>query len=170
MLRGFDVGLLTALAVALVHGIAWSIAGLTFGLLAVAVGGGWLIGYAIKQGVAGQRARALAAAASDADRAATAVDPYASAPYQPPPRGMSTMAALLALMTYIVGSFVAFAIVQLQVGEGALLDRLTPANFGAFMNALIDPPLLQSAVLAAYVVIAWLSARPSLPRQARNRR
>lgn len=151
MLRGFDLGILAVLGVALAHGVAWSIVGLTFGMVAVGVAGGWVIGHALKM------------------RSDTPPElpppPPADAPAEPAhPRRSPALAALLALMAYVVGSFVAFAIVQLAEGQGALLERLTPANFGAFMESLLDPPLLQLAVLASYVVVAWLTARPSRAR------
>ena len=138
MLRRFGYALLVVLGVSLAHGVGWSMVGLTFGMVAVAVGGGWLIGYALKRADAG----------SDQSR----------------PRRLPALAALLGLLAYILGSFVAFAIVQLSEGQGGLLDRLSPANFGAFMQSLFEPPLLQLAVLAAYVIVAWFSARPGSPR------
>lgn len=165
MLRGFDNGLLAALGVALVHGIAWSVVELTFGLLVVGLAGGWLIGYAVRQGVATYQERRL----EQAQAGEGAPDPTASR-WLPPPRGMSTMAAALGAMAWFVGSYVAFAIVQIAVGQGDLLGRLMPANFAPFMTSLLDPPTLQAAVLAAYVVVAAWSARPRVPKQAAPRR
>ncbi|HEY7598760.1 MAG TPA: hypothetical protein VH741_02445, partial [Candidatus Limnocylindrales bacterium] len=57
MLRGFDYGLLAMLGVAGIYGLGWSILALSWGLIAVGLGGGWLIGVAVREGV-GRSARA----------------------------------------------------------------------------------------------------------------
>lgn len=162
LLRAFDYGLLTTLGVATVYGIAWAVLALSWGLLAVALGGGWLIGAAIKRGVASKSA---ASTAQDLESAAESAMPAST-------RGMSTLGALFGAMAWIVGSFVAFAIVQLVTGSGALLDRLTPDNFAAHMSSTLqlEPTWLQPAVLAALVVTGWLMARPRWRRPLAARR
>jgi hypothetical protein len=142
MRRALAYGLLAMLGAALVHGVAWWM-GLTFGLLAVAIGGGWLIGYAVRTGAPGSST---------------------------PPATASTAAALLGAVAFVLGSFVAFVIVQLTTGAGALADRLSVDKLGAFAGALFDPPLLQGAVLVAYVVMGWLKARPVPAPAERNSR
>jgi hypothetical protein len=157
VLRGFDYGLLAMLGVAVVYGVAWSIVALSLGLLAVAIGGGWVIGAAIRRGVA-SRAAGAQSVADEAD----------VSPIPPSTRGMSTLGALLGAGAWMLGSFVAFAIVQLTQGSGGLLERLTPDRFAEHMTATLqlEPTLLQPAVLAAFVAVAWLTARPELPRPA----
>jgi hypothetical protein len=73
------------------------------------------------------------------------------------------LAVALAAGTWVLGSVVAFVIVQLRTGQGDLLDRLSAANFSAFMGGLLEPPLLQLAVFGAYVIVAWITTRPRRP-------
>jgi hypothetical protein len=152
VLRAYDYGLLTMLLVALAYGLLWSVVGLGFGLVAIGAIGGWLIGYNVKRGVLAmhERERRQTTLASDESL------------YQPWPRGTSTLAALLGLMAWIVGAFVAFVVVQLVEGTGPLLERLTPGNFGAYLTAVLeagDMQLIQSAALAAFIFVGWVSAR-----------
>ena len=81
---------------------------------------------------------------------------------------MSTLGALLGAMAWLLGSFVAFAIVVLidPAGSGPLFDRLALAKFADYMTATVqvEPTWLQPAILAAFIVAGWMSARPKLPR------
>jgi hypothetical protein len=171
VLRGFDYGLLAMLATAVVYGVAWSVVALTWGLIAIGFAGGWFIGTAVREGVAA-KARADARGA-DTDTAESASDATASAdeaPVQTGRAGMSSLGALLGAMAWIVGSFVAFAIGQLTGGSaGGVLD---PERFAAFMASALqlEPTWLQPAVLAAFVVAGWYTARPRLPRRAAAKR
>ena len=160
MLRAFAYGLLTSLGVAAVYGVAWAVLALSWGLLAVALGGGWLIAAAIRRGVASQSA---VWTVQDIESAAESASPTST-------RGMSTVGALFGAMAWIVGSFVAFAIVQLATGSGALLDRLTPDKFAAHMSSTLqlEPTWLQPAVLAVFVITSWLVARPTWQLPARR--
>lgn len=155
MLRAYGYGLAAVGGVAIAHGICWSVIELTYGMLAVAVAGGWLIGHAVKQGLA-------AGSSGPAGEPAPAAEPASSA--------LPAIAALLGVLAWLLGSYVAFAIVQLRVGQGDLFDRLMPGNFGPFLGSLLDPPALQLLVLAAYVVVAGLTARPGRPRPAQLQR
>lgn len=143
MLRGLGSGLMAMIGVGVVHGVAWWL-GITFGLIVVGIAGGWLIGRALRARAAGPEAE---------------------------PRRLQLVGALLGAGAYVVGSLVAFVIVQLSQGQGDLIGRLAPANLAAFMGSLFDLPLVQAATLAAYVVVAWATARsdrsrrPAQPRE-----
>jgi hypothetical protein len=132
VLRALASGLLAVAGVGLVYGVGWAI-GLTWGLIAVAVGGGWFIGYALRRGATGSAARALA-----------------------------PLGALLGGLAWLVGGVSAFAFVQLTTGSGPLLDRLAPGKLlDHFAAALaLDPQVLQPIVLATFVIVGWFSARP----------
>lgn len=160
MLRRFDYGLVTTLGVALLYGLLYGLVQLSWGLVAVGLFGGWLIGVAIRRGVA----TALLRQYSDESA------PEGGSVRRPWPRGTTTMGVLFGLLAWFVGNYVAFALIQLIEGAGPPLERLTPGNFAAFMSAISDPPLLQAAILAAFVVVAGYSARAPVPKPPRGKR
>ncbi|HEY7598593.1 MAG TPA: hypothetical protein VH741_01610, partial [Candidatus Limnocylindrales bacterium] len=150
-----------------IYGLGWSILALSWGLIAVGLGGGWLIGVAVREGV-GRSARAKvgwAAGGGSATGAGSATSDEDARPTYVSVRGMSTLGALLGAGAWIVGSYVAFAVVQLAEGGAGLLD---PARFGEFMTAALqlEPTWLQPAVLAGFVVAGWIGARSRPPRPA----
>jgi len=158
VLRGFDYGLAAMLGIAIVYGVAWSVVALTWGLIAIGVGGGWLVGVAVREGAT--RGRRAEAARNGADTIDEEDRPVAA-----PTRGLSTLGALLGAGAWVAGSYVAFAIIQLIEGSGSLFD---PGKLAEFMTASlqVEPTWLQPAVLAGFVVGGWIGARPRHPRPA----
>jgi signal transduction histidine kinase len=133
MARALGLALGATLAVAAGYGALWLIA--SWGLVVVGAFGGWLIGVAVARGLAGQ---------------------HSSSTW---PRGASTVAAALGMFAWLLGTYVAFTIVQLFEGSGALLDRLGPSHFMANLAAIADPPWMQLAILAAFGLGAAYGAR-----------
>ena len=161
MLRAFDLGLVTALVMAVAYGVLWSVVELSWGLIAVGLIGGWAIGGAVKRGVISALLQRYPQEAA----------PEGGSVHRPWPRGTSTLAGLLGLLAWIVGTYVSFAIVALREGSGELLERLSPGNFAGYLNAIADQQLLQAAILAAFIVLAAYTARqPRLDLGERKRR
>jgi uncharacterized protein YjeT (DUF2065 family) len=168
VLRGSGYGLAATLIVAVLYGVLYGVVQLSLGLIAVAVFGGWLIGTAVRRGVLARRA--------PQPSAGPAAGPPAESRSgeRPWPNGTSITAALLGLAAWIAGLYIAFAFTQLMEGTGPFAERLSPANFAGFIDALLAAPdqqLIQVAVVAALLVVGAYSARaPAPPPTTRRQR
>lgn len=139
MLRAIGFGLLATLGMAVVYGVAWGVIALSWGLLAVGVGGGWLVGAAVREGV-----RRSAAEQPSDGRPSVGLAPL--------------LAAILGAGAWLIGSYIAYALVQVAEGGVGLLD---PGRFVSHVAAALqlEPTWLQPAVLLAFVVVAGFTAR-----------
>lgn len=136
-LRSYDLGLLSALGVALAYGVSAQIFGLSWGLIAVGFVGGIVIGGAVSRGAWQGR-------------------PHVTL------RRIQVMAVLIALGSWIVGLFVAYVIGQALLPEAAtpLLERLSFGRFSDYFVGLDEQiRFVHAASLAAMVFMAWRGAR-----------
>jgi hypothetical protein len=138
-LSGFDHGLLAALVSALAYGVLVYPIGLTWGLVAAGVAGGWLIGRAVSHG-------AWKHASPRRERSVTYI------------------AVFLAIAVWPVGMFISYLISQLLI-EGAtqpLLERVTAEGFGNYLTGIYGVYHLLSVVGLA--IMAWRTTRPAVQR------
>jgi hypothetical protein len=129
----FDWGVLATAGVALAYGILTYPIGLTWGLIAAGVVGGWVIGRAVARGAWG---------GSDAE-------PHA------PDRRVRAWAAALGLLAWVGGLLVAYAASGLLFPEAhiPLTERIS------FLDYLVETYSFQhSASALALALIAWRSA------------
>jgi hypothetical protein len=133
-LKAFDWGLLAMLAVAVAYGLLLYPIGLTWGLIAVGVGGGWLIGRAVRHGAW----RGL-----------------------PHPRNWSLriLAVVLALVAWLIGMFVSYVMSQLLLAGAAqpLLERISPAGFSEYTAQIYD--IFHGIAMGALAIMAWRTTR-----------
>lgn len=136
-LHGFDLGVLAALAVAVVYAILADPIGLTWGLIAVGFIGGMFIGAAIARGAWGGR-------------------PH------PPSRPIQLMASVLAIAGWFVGISVAYVLGQVfyeQAGTG-LLERMSVDGLAEYFGGLYEAAgISHAAALAAMAFMSWRGAR-----------
>jgi hypothetical protein len=133
-LKAFDWGLLAMLGVAAAYGVLVYPVGLEWGLIAVGIGGGWLIGRAINHGA------------------------WHGLPHR---RNWSLkiLAVVLALVAWLLGMFISYALGQLLL-EGAtqpLLERISPAGFSQYMAQVYA--IHHGIAMAALAIMAWRTAR-----------
>lgn len=136
-LRGFDFGILGAIAVAAVYGFLADPIGLTWGLAAVGFIGGIVIGGAVSKGAWNDRPHIIV-------------------------RRLQIMAVLFAIAAWIVALFVAYVGSQAfyQQATTALLERLSFAGFSDYFAGLFDSiRFIHAAALAAMAFMAWRGAR-----------
>lgn len=144
-LHAFDWGALAMIGVALVDGLMIYPIGLTWGLIAVAVGGGWIIGRAVLRGAwDGHEAR--------------------------PSRVLQGLAAALSLIAWLAGFAVAYVVAEvLLVSDHPIDERLSIAGFWDYVSGITDLP--HAIALVTFVIIGWRSARwsarPAPLRRAR---
>ncbi|MDQ3937318.1 MAG: hypothetical protein M3253_01410 [Chloroflexota bacterium] len=131
LLHAFDWGVLTAAGVAVAYGVLLQL--LDWGMIAVAVVGGWLIGRATNRGA------------------------WRDAAHWPS-RALSLLAAVLGLFAWLGGFFVAYLLSRaLLDSDLSFVDRLADFPFLAYLAARYD--LAQGAALLAMIVMGWRSAR-----------
>jgi len=136
-LHAFDWGALACIAVALVYGLSWGAVNLQFGLIAVAVMGGWLIGAAIR-------------------RAA-----WRSVAHHPT-RRLQLLGASFGVVAWFGGAFVAYLISRalLPGSDFSFAERLADVTFGDYLNQQYEAGGLVHAIsLAAMAIMGWRSAR-----------
>lgn len=133
-LHAFDWGALAAVGVAVGYGLLLFPVELTWGLIAVALGGGWLIGRAVSHG---------------AWRAAA----------HPLTRRLQLLAVLLAVLAWFGGFFVAYLMGQLLLPEASegLSERISAPRFSEYLAGTYN--FLHLLALAALAIMAWRSAR-----------
>lgn len=132
-LAAFDWGALAAIGVSLVYGLLWAIE-LHFGLIAVAVMGGWVIGGAVAHG---------------AWRGSLHV----------PSRRLRALAAVLGGAAWLGAGAVYYLIAQavLPAAQTPLLERLSFDGFAEFLTGVYD--LVHGIALATLAFFSWRSAR-----------
>jgi hypothetical protein len=132
--HAFDWGLLAALGVALAYGLLWELVELNFGLIAVAVMGGWLIGAAVTRG-AWKRSLHI------------------------PDRRLRIMGALLGAGSWLVGAFVAYLVSQVRFPNPStsLLERLSFQGLSDYLTGVVD--VVDGIAFLALVFVAWRSVK-----------
>jgi hypothetical protein len=136
-LRSYDLGLLAGLGVAAVYGISAELLGLSWGLLAVAFGGGFVIGAAVSRGAWQGR-------------------PHITV------RRLQVMAAAIGIGAWIVGVFIAYVVAQALLPQAStpLLERLSFERFSAYFVGLDESiRFIHSASVSAMAFMAWRGAR-----------
>jgi hypothetical protein len=137
IVRGFDFGILAGVAVAIVYGLLADPIGLTWGLLAVGVVGGIVIGGVVSKG-------------------AWDGQPHVTL------RRLQVMAGLIAIAAWIVGLFVAYVGSQAfyQQAVTPLLERISFGGFSDYFAGLFDAiRFIHAAAVAAMAFMAWRGAR-----------
>lgn len=134
LLHAFDWGALAMIGVSIGYGLLLFPVELSWGLIAVAIAGGWLIGSAVRHG-----------AWRDA--------------LHGPARSLQLLAVLLAVVAWFGAFFVAYVAGQLLLPEPAapLAERLSPAGFAEYLAGTYE--FLHAIALAALAFMAWRSAR-----------
>jgi hypothetical protein len=127
----FDWGVAAAAGVSLVYGILDYPVGLTWGLIAVGVVGGWVIGAAVARGA------------------------WRGEPHLPD-RRLRLWAAALGLISWLGGMFVAYVASGLlfPAANTPLTERIT---FGDYIAGTYD--IAHGAATVVMVVVSWRSAR-----------
>ncbi|HWH23792.1 MAG TPA: hypothetical protein VNW68_02745 [Candidatus Limnocylindria bacterium] len=133
LLAAFDRGALTAVGVSLVYGLLIYPVGLTWGLIAVAVAGGWLIGKGILRGA------------------------WAGGVAQPS-RILQALAAALGVLAWLGAFAIAYIVAELLlVSDRSLLDRLSIIGYWDYIAGTYD--LFHAASLGAIAIAGWWSTR-----------
>lgn len=133
-IRAFDRGAITAVGVGVAYGLLHYPVDLTWGLIAVGIGGGWLIGWAVTAAAWGEDAHL-------------------------PDRRLKLLGAALGLVSWLVAMFVAYVMGQalLQDATLTLLERLSLEGFGEYVGQTYA--LYHALALAALTIMAWRTAR-----------
>ena len=137
VLFGYGLGVLAGLAMAVLYAVAAEGLGLTFGLLAVGFFGGWAIGGAVAHGAWSGSAHA-------------------------PVRALQVGAAVIAVLAWLLGLFLAYVVSQALLPEAAtpLLERVTLSGFYDYVAGTFDfVRLVHLVSLLAAALMAWRSAR-----------
>ncbi len=137
LLHAFDLGLLAGIGFAIVYGIASEPIRLSFGLVAVGLIGGVLVGGAVSRG-------------------AWAGKPHVTV------RRLQLMAALIAVGGWAIGLFVAYVLTQLLFPQATtpLLERISFTGFNDYFVELFDGVrFAHAASVAAAAFMAWRGAR-----------
>lgn len=136
-LHAFDLGVLTAIAIAVVYGALTYPLGLSWGLVAIGFLGGLLIGSAVSRG---------------AWRGQTHMTD----------RRLQLLAAAIGGVAWLGGLAVAYLMTQALFPDAAtgLLERLSFAGFNEYATRLYETNALGHAgALAAMAFMAWRGAR-----------
>ncbi|CAN5764996.1 hypothetical protein BH24CHL5_BH24CHL5_05960 [soil metagenome] len=136
-LHGFDLGLLAGLGMAALYGFLAEPVGLTWGLAAVGFIGGVVVGGAVMRGA------------------------WAGRPH-PRSRRLRLMALAIAVGSWILGVFLAYAISQalLPQASTSVFERISLAGFSAYFGGLFDMVRLShAAALAAMAFMAFRGTR-----------
>jgi hypothetical protein len=140
-LRAFDRGALAGLVVAIVYGFLWGAGVLQFGLVAIAVMGGWLIGAAIRHG-----------AWRGSWRLATHV----------PSRRLKLLGVVIGSAAWFGGAFVAYVVSRALLPESDLsfVERLADVSFAEYLNQQYEAGgPLHGIALAVMAIMGWRTAR-----------
>jgi hypothetical protein len=134
--RAVAMGVLAALAVALVYGFVSEPLELVPSLLAIAFFGGWLIGHAVSHGAWSNREH-------DADQR------------------MQWTALALTLLAWIGALVLAFTVSQTLIPDSSLplSTRLTVDNFFGYLGGLEFVPVIHLVSLTLMAFMAWRGAR-----------
>lgn len=133
-LHAFDLGALAGIAVAIVYGLSWTVVQLSWGLIAVAIMGGWLIGGAVARGAwRGER--------------------------HGPDARLRLLAAVFGACAWLGGAAVGYVLGQLLLPQATtpVLERISFGGFADYLVAVTD--LLQGIAFATLSFFAWRSAR-----------
>ena len=135
-LSAFDRGALATIGSALGYGLLWGALELQWGLIAVAIMLGWLIGASVRHGAWRGLAHHLT-------------------------RRLQVLAAGLGVVAWFGGAFVAYlASRALLQSELPFAERLEVLSFGAFLNQQYEAGGLTHALsLAALAIMGWRTAR-----------
>ena len=153
--RAFVAGLVTALAVGAVLGVAVGVFDLALGLIVLAAVGGYAIGFATRRAGWGPAAEDLAAADD-----------------QRPPRrtqladqGVPVVAAVSGAVAWVAGVFIEYVVglAALPASGVSLPERMAAAPFGDYLATPTGPPDVLELALLAFIaarVAARRTARP----------
>jgi hypothetical protein len=135
-LHAFDWGVAAAIGVALVYGLLWGVVLLQWGLIAIGVMGGWVIGKAVARGA------------------------WKGA-LHPVTRRLHALSAALALLAWFGAAWVAYLSSRaLLESERTFAQRLGDLTFGQYMTEqYMAAGLIHAIALAALVIMGWRSAR-----------
>lgn len=135
-MHGFDWGAAAALGVALVYGLLWGVVLLQWGLIAVGIMGGWVIGRAVRNGAwrGVQHPRTLR---------------------------LQALSAMLAALSWFGAAWVAYFGSRLLLeSERSLVERLSDLTFGQYMSQQYEAGgLFHAIALAAMIIMGWRTAR-----------
>lgn len=136
-LHAFDWGVLAGIGVAIAYGISWGGLALSFGLIAVALMGGWIIGAGVRHGA------------------------WRGASHQPA-RVLQLLGAVLATGAWFGGAFVAYVVSRALLPESdlSLAERLADVSFADYIGQQYEAAGgVHAAALAALTIMGWRSAR-----------
>jgi hypothetical protein len=135
-MHAFDWGAAATLGIALVYGLLWGVVLLQWGLIAVGIMGGWVIGRAVRTG------------------AWRGVE-------HPRTLRLQALASVLAGLAWFGAAWVAYLSSRLVLeSERALADRLSDLTFGQYMNQQYEAGgLFHAIALAAMIIMGWRTAR-----------
>jgi len=136
-LKAFDWGALAAIGTALAYGLFWGAGLLQFGLIAVAIMFGWLIGAAVRHGAW----RGLA---------------------HHPTRRLQLLGAGFGVVAWFGGAFVAYLASRALLPESDLsfAQRLADVSFSDYMTQQYEAGgMVQAIGLAALAIMGWRTAR-----------
>jgi hypothetical protein len=135
-MHAFDWGTAAALGIALVYGLLWGVVLLQWGLIAVGIMGGWVIGRAVRNG------------------AWRGVE-------HPRTLRLQALASVLAGLAWFGAAWVAYLSSRLVLeSERTLADRLSDLSFGQYMNQQYEAGgLFHAIALAAMIIMGWRTAR-----------
>ena len=136
-LKAFDWGALAAIGAALAYGVFWGAGILQFGLIAVAIMFGWLIGAAVRHGAW----RGLA---------------------HHPTRRLQLLGSAFGVLAWFGGAFVAYLVSRALLPESDLTfaQRLEDVPFSVYMTQQYEAGGIVHAIgLAALAIMGWRTAR-----------
>lgn len=136
-LKAFDWGALATIGAALAYGLFWGAGVLQFGLIAVAIMFGWLIGAAVRHGAW----RGLA---------------------HHPTRRLQLLGAAFGVVAWFGGAFVAYLASRALLPQSDLsfFQRLEDVSFSMFMSQQYEAGGIVHAIgLAALAIMGWRTAR-----------
>ncbi|HUG46858.1 MAG TPA: hypothetical protein VMP67_00415 [Candidatus Limnocylindria bacterium] len=136
-LHAYDWGALAAVLAAVVYGLCWGVLNLQYGLIAVAIMLGWVIGAAIRRGAWARAAH-------------------------PATRRLQVLGAVLGVVAWLGGAFVAYLSSRLVLpgSSASLAERLADLPFGEFMTQQYEAGGIAHAVaFAALAIMGWRTAR-----------
>jgi hypothetical protein len=140
-LHAFDWGALATIGVALAYGLFWGAGILHFGLIAIAVMSGWIIGAAVRHG---------------AWRAAW------KETWHVPSRRLKALGVTFAVVAWFGGALVAYVVSRALLPESDLsfTERLAALTFGEYMTQQYEAGgLIHALSLAVMAIMGWRTAR-----------
>lgn len=136
-LKAFDWGALATIGTALAYGLFWGAGVLQFGLIAVAIMFGWLIGAAIRHGA------------------------WRGLPHHPT-RRLQLLGAAFGVVAWFGGAFVAYLVSRALLPESELTfgQRLEALSFWEYLNQqYLAGGIVHAIGLAALAIMGWRTAR-----------